>query len=169
MAAHCAQTSRTALAALTHRLRMKVLMGKLSRRYTATRIYCFDLYNVNISMAISKKEMQLAASSLSMLAQQVRACVSARPLQPSVWRRSTKPRRSPDVASSWEREQGCLPRIAACGVTVEVALRHTCHAGGGSRGVDEELDRRSWPACACCVPTLHRRRPFGEVLGWRAR
>ena len=46
-----------------------------------------------------------------MLAEQVRACVSASPHQPSLWRSHTKPRRSPDVASPWE--QGRLLRCAA--------------------------------------------------------
>lgn len=46
-----------------------------------------------------------------MLAEQVRACVSVRPHQPSLWRSHTKPRRSPDVASPWE--QGRLLRCAA--------------------------------------------------------
>ena len=86
--------------------------------------------------------MNSPSSSVNMLAQQVRAWVSARPLQPSVasqYKTTAIPRRRLAVR---EKEQGRLPRIAACGVTVEVALRLYCHAGGGSRGVDEKLDRR---------------------------
>lgn len=96
------------------------------------------------------------------------AWVSVRPLQPSVasqYKSTPIPRRRLAVR---EREQGRLPRIAACGVTVEVALRHTCHAGGGSRGVDEKLDRRVGLRARLVSTALHRRRPFGEVLGWRA-
>lgn len=97
---------------------------------------------MDIGVAISKKEMNSPSSSVNMLAQQVRAWVSARPLQPSVasqYKTTAIPRRRLAVR---EKEQGRLPRIAACGVTVEVALRLYCHAGGGSRGVDEKLDRR---------------------------
>ena len=77
-----------------------------------------------------------------MLAQQVRACVSARPLQPCCGV-ALQNHGDPQTSPRREREQGRLPRNAARGVTVEVALRHYCHAGGGSRGVDdddEELD-----------------------------
>jgi hypothetical protein len=35
------------LAALMHRLRMKVLMDGTSRGYTVVRIYWSDMYNVN--------------------------------------------------------------------------------------------------------------------------
>lgn len=157
---------RPMLAALTQRMRMEVLMNGLSRVYTELRIYYLLLYNVNVRVRslLYRKRRSCRASSLNMLAQRGLARARSSPL----WRRSTKARRSPDVASPWEREQGRLPRIAACGVTVEVALRHTCHAGGGSRGVDEKLDRRVGLRARLVSTALHRRRPFGEVLGWRA-
>lgn len=72
----------------------------------------------------------------------------------------TKP--TGDPQSSSDRRAG-PPTSLRSRVTVRVALRPCCHAGGSCRGdeSDGDLDRRN--VAAVCAATLHRRSPF-----WRS-
>lgn len=72
----------------------------------------------------------------------------------------TKP--TGDPQSSSDRRAG-PPTSLRSRVTVRVALRPCCHAGGSCRGDDGDgdLDRRN--VAAVCAATLHRRSPF-----WRS-